>query len=666
MKYFRISQLPDANDFLTSFKSLEENKELYPIINYILDDKSNIKYLKYLPIINQVCNKLLNYCSYKLSREEAKKTMINKDIIIIDEKVLDKFIEIYGKLRHFVEKYEHFVFKDKKGNMLFNNLKKERFLSNFCVDIGDCDYGMVLASIYTKMISWQNQFINLVIHSKNISDKNYSGLFENEIMIQDCSESDIIKLPSIDEIMNDIIIKNSSQKNFGVIIYNYDSIEKELASKYLESCDWDETKAVNKFFSKSKGESPQTYNKINERININNSNNNNIINKEINMNNPNNNIIINNEINFNFPNNTLKEKLIEKNVNNKEIIEVNSNESNDCFSEYILKPILSICCFCCKKNEANNEEENKIFELLPNKVKDISMFKQSLINKLGLIIIYNQRNIPFLKTFINRMIESEMILNSLKSKCIIFPLLGNSEEGLQIQNVISRIQMIHPIFAFCFNPSKNPILLLQRKNIVYKLEGESITLDMFLSTLMDSLEKLNKTITNNITNNISNNVEFEDDFNSLSDAEVLEQQKLDMEALERKVQNKEEELKKQKLLEEQRKKEEEKKKEEEENKLKELLKRVVEEPSEDDPNATIISFRYPDGETRKDRRFLKSHIIQNLYDFVNSLGKEIYSEEENNKFSLYQPFPPKKYEVMENTLEEEGLFPNAIIQIREE
>ena len=41
-------------------------------------------------------------------------------------------------------------------------------------------------------------------------------------------------------------------------------------------------------------------------------------------------------------------------------------------------------------------------------------------------------------------------------------------------------------------------------------------------------------------------------------------------------------------------------------------------------------------------------------------------KEENNRFSLYQPFPPKKYDNMENTLEKEGLFPNAIIQIREE
>ena len=52
-------------------------------------------------------------------------------------------------------------------------------------------------------------------------------------MIQDCNENDIIKLPSIDSIMNEIIIKNSYQKNFGIIKYNYDFIEKELASKIL-------------------------------------------------------------------------------------------------------------------------------------------------------------------------------------------------------------------------------------------------------------------------------------------------------------------------------------------------------------------------------------------------------------------------------------------------
>ena len=235
MQYFRKTKLPNEDDFISQFKSLEENKDNYPIINYLIDKdyNSNIKYLKYLPTINQVSNEIINYCSYKLSRDEAKKIKINKDKQIIDKDLLKDFIKAYKKIRPEVEQYDCFEFKDKNGNMYFNDLENEKYLSNFCADIGEFNYGMVIASIYLKMISCQNQFINVVLNSKNISDKNYSGLFENEIMIQDCNENDIIKLPSLDSIMNEIIIKNSYQKNFGIIRYNYDLIEKELAAKIL-------------------------------------------------------------------------------------------------------------------------------------------------------------------------------------------------------------------------------------------------------------------------------------------------------------------------------------------------------------------------------------------------------------------------------------------------
>ena len=94
---------------------------------------------------------------------------------------------------------------------------------------------MVLAAMYKEMINWQNHFINSVINSKNINHKNYSALFEQEIMIQDCQESDIIKLPHLKDVMNSIIIKNSYQKNYGVIHYNYDLIEDELAAEILPS-----------------------------------------------------------------------------------------------------------------------------------------------------------------------------------------------------------------------------------------------------------------------------------------------------------------------------------------------------------------------------------------------------------------------------------------------
>ena len=234
MKYFTKTKLPEEKDFKKEFVSLEENSENYPIINYILDDNSNIKYLKYLPTINELCNYIIKSYSYKFTREEAKKIKIKEEMEEYSEKI-DKFINIYEKLRPLIKQYECHEFKDKKGNLYFNDLTNNQYLSNFCIDIGEFDYGMVLAALYKELINWQNHFINIVLNSKNLYYKNYSELFKQEIMIQDCTESDIIKFPSNKDIMNNIIIKNSYQKNYGVIHYNYQLIEEELASKILPS-----------------------------------------------------------------------------------------------------------------------------------------------------------------------------------------------------------------------------------------------------------------------------------------------------------------------------------------------------------------------------------------------------------------------------------------------
>ena len=232
MKYFSKTKLPELNDFQKEFISLEENKDKYPIINYILDKNSKYKYLKYLPIINKLCNNIINYCSYRMSREEAKEKLIKNEIKNNDE-FIDNFIDIYNKLRPYIKRYECHEFKDRDGKLYFNDLSNDLKLSNFCVDIGEFNYGMVLAATYKEMINWQNQFINVVLNSKNEYHKNYSDLFKQEIMIQDCNENDIINFPSNEEFMNDIIIHNSYQKNFGIIQYNFGLIEEELASIIL-------------------------------------------------------------------------------------------------------------------------------------------------------------------------------------------------------------------------------------------------------------------------------------------------------------------------------------------------------------------------------------------------------------------------------------------------
>lgn len=123
------------------------------------------------------------------------------------------------------------------------------------------------------------------------------------------------------------------------------------------------------------------------------------------------------------------------------------------------------------------------------------------------------------------------------------------------------------------------------------------------------------------------------------------------------------------LEEEEKKKEREKKKLEEEKKKyddeAELAKQTLgNEPDDNNPDTCRIKFRLPDGEKILERKFLKTDRISFLYNFVKSNGREILIEEEGFNFSLNQPYPPKKYDQMNNTLEQEGLFPNAMLQIR--
>ena len=90
------------------------------------------------------------------------------------------------------------------------------------------------------------------------------------------------------------------------------------------------------------------------------------------------------------------------------------------------------------------------------------------------------------------------------------------------------------------------------------------------------------------------------------------------------------------------------------------------EPDENDSNSCLIILKYPDGVKTIERRFNKNDKIENLYLFVKSQGREIFFEEESSNFDLMYGFPPKSLDnSKKNTLDEEGLFPNAYIQIKE-
>ncbi len=403
--------------------------------------------------------------------------------------------------------------------------------------------------------------------------------------------------------------------------------DPEVAKKYLESSKWDVTTAVNNFFGQI----------------------------DVNNNMPKNEIKVNNN------------NLLNKNINNNNNNRNNDNQENQGFiNRYIISPISglfnAIIGSCKEKREIELDEEERIFHFLPNKVQNSYKFCQIITRRIGIIIFYSGNDVQLLNNLISQISRNSMIMNLLRQYFIIYPLLANTNEGYKMQNAVSDSQLKYPSFVFCYNGSVNQNqdgyinYIFDRSFLINLLEGNEVNIESFNKALNDCIEQLGIGFTNNI----------DIGFGPMSDGDVLQKQKKDMEELEKQAQMKEEQIRKEKLREQKEKLEEQKKLKNIENKAKEAKRKIVDEPEEGNPDATTICFRYPDGEKRKDRRFLKSHTIQNLYDFITSLGNEIYSEEGNTSFSLYQPFPPKKYDNMENTLEQEGLFPNAVIQIREE
>ena len=245
-KYFYLSELPGKEHFILQFNSKEKNKEKYPILNIIINNdilKEKIELMKYLPTLNKVCNYMINYVSFKYSREEAKKILINGEIN--EEKIsklLDEFVLNYQKIRPFIKKQGSHEFND-----LFIDLNNNLYLSNLCVDSRELGFGLILLAIYEKMIEWQNSFINIVVNSSNEKLKNYKNLYNSGVMIQDCEKENILRLPSLDfnikkeknENNNfedfdflEIILDNSIRKD-NKVIYNFDGIEDELASNIL-------------------------------------------------------------------------------------------------------------------------------------------------------------------------------------------------------------------------------------------------------------------------------------------------------------------------------------------------------------------------------------------------------------------------------------------------
>jgi len=412
--------------------------------------------------------------------------------------------------------------------------------------------------------------------------------------------------------------------NFNMIVGNKN---EDIAYNFLSKAGWDEEKAVNLFYEENQKTAVflNKYMKSKER----------------------------------------KQKMKPKNINT--------------YPEYKIDSINGIFNSITKIFKKDNTEFfNRYFLGFKNAVKLLDGFISQLnkTSKTGIIILYSYDSLKTLGEQI-RNIFKEPLSKELFLDSLIYPVIDSSIEG---SNFIGELEINQlPSFIICKYKNNESLAIIGKLEFPMKLgdlRDKIIEAELSFSK-KPTKEKNIITNNNNINNNnISTNqkIEYEpnyadydfgdeDDYylddinkfdlnnNKLSDGQILAYQELKLKELEKMEEKKN--LEKKKILEEK----------EESKKIAENLKP---EPNDDNPDKCVILFRFPDGEKSVQRKFLKNDKIKDLYDFVKSLGRDIFMEEENHHFSLLQSFPYKLFDgIQDHTLEQEGLYPNSVLQIKE-
>ena len=502
--------------------------------------------------------------------------------------------------------------------------------------------------------------------------------------------------------MKDDIDYTEKIKTFNLLVGNNN---EEIALNYLTLTNWDENQAAILYNKENKGADAKLIN--------NNNNNNNLINPNINN-------------NF-FPNiNPDFVPIDYYNFDSPQLIPNNRVNNNSKLNKYTQCKIYRPGFFDGMKfwkvdNRAYYETYFKKFETY-NSLKLFKIYDAFITNmktNIGIIFLYEKNNITAALNVFRNLINNQQVKDLLHNRCCILPMVDRCFEASDIikplkinhfptivisfyknENYFAVIQVINNIMSNIPLLSKKILeaydLLDGQKNNYPNYPNENLIPQTNNNNIINNNNNNNNIINNNqnnnnINNNNSNNSKnllddprnymFDDDIikndipqnniprpyppnsNSnpypyMSDGEILKKQEEEMKSLER--------IEEEKIRKKKREEEEKIRKEKEEiNKKDFYAKQLPEEPSDDDPNKCTIMLRFPDGEKTVQRKFLKTDKISLLYTYVKSFGREIYSDQNEKNFSLVQPFPFKNFnDSQESTLEKEGMFPNAVLQIR--
>ena len=499
--------------------------------------------------------------------------------------------------------------------------------------------------------------------------------------------------------MKDDIDYATKIATFNLLVNNNND---DIAVNYLTLTNWDENEAAILYNKENKGANAKLIN----QNNLNNINPNFYQNDINNIIPPDDNIIFDQPPFFGKinPNNNFQ-------VKNTNISKLNKYAECPIFTDSILDGF--------KFWKIDNRGYCQNFEKFKNIIKLYKVFINNLKTKVGIIYLYNKSTLNNALTILRNLNNNEQVKDLLNQRCVIHPMIDGCLESssivksLKINNFPTMIICLYKNeINFCVVGKINNIMnniplltqkLIEAQDLLNEIKKNYQNANLYrnainrinnnINNIINNKGQINKNNNNNPNNNINkininNNIINNNPINNnnsnaqgnilddprnylmdddiikndtntyMTDGDILKKQEEEMKSLERQ----EEEKKRKKKEEEERKKREEI---EEKNKIENLLRQLPEEPSDDDPNKCTIMFRFPDGEKTVERKFLKTDKISLLYLYIKSLGREIYSDQNEKDFSIVQPFPFKNYnDLQNNTLEQEGLFPNALLQIR--
>ena len=207
-----------------------------------LDNKSKDLFTNFTEF-NNFCNFMINYYSYKITREEASIKLIKDEEIYLNNEngfrdKLNKFKEIWKILKNYSTKYGC------KDEMPIIDLDENKSIAYFLNDNGEIGKGMYIASAYQNFINLQNSFLNSSTDSFN-KNSYFKNFIKNKIDIQEATKEEILNFEN-ERIFIEIILENSKRNifkednsinymNYKQYIYDFDSIEKIFGEKLLSN-----------------------------------------------------------------------------------------------------------------------------------------------------------------------------------------------------------------------------------------------------------------------------------------------------------------------------------------------------------------------------------------------------------------------------------------------